>query len=62
MSVVFYILAVIFGLLTLSSLMLGLAGMSKPNAFFERYGNKLMRGRVLFQALTIVALFAAVAA
>jgi len=59
MQTFFIVLAVLFGLLTLASLVAGIAGMAGGGGFNQRYGNKLMRGRILFQVLAIAALFAA---
>lgn len=62
MNTFFLVLAIIFGLLTLASLVAGIAGMTGGGTFNERYGNRLMRGRILFQVLAIACLFGAVAA
>ncbi|MBC8157872.1 MAG: twin transmembrane helix small protein [Alphaproteobacteria bacterium] len=43
-------------LATLAALVLGLFSMARGGAFNERYGNRLMRLRVLIQGLAIVML------
>jgi hypothetical protein len=47
------IFVIIFGFLTVLSLVVGIATMAKGGEFNQKYGNKLMTARVAFQALTI---------
>lgn len=58
MDTVLLIVAAVFGFLTLASLVAGILGMASGGPFNSRYGNLFMRGRLLFQALTLLALFA----
>ena len=53
MSIFFLALGGVFQLVTLATLMVGVVGMGKGGAFNEKYGNKLMQFRVLFQACAI---------
>ena len=53
MATFFMILAGIFALATLATLMVGVFAMGKAGEFNRKYSNKLMRMRVLFQLLTI---------
>jgi len=62
MATFFFILTGIFALLTLGSLMVGVVSMGKAGDFNRKYGNKLMRLRVLFQLVTVVCLVLAVVA
>jgi hypothetical protein len=55
MTVVLSILVAIGLIGTLLSLFTGLFSMGRGGAFNQRYGNKLMRMRVYFHGLTIVA-------
>jgi len=54
MAHIFIILTGIFAVATLATLLTGIFGMAQGGAFNQRYGNKLMRFRVLFQCLTVV--------
>jgi len=47
------ILGGLFALLTLGTLLTGVVGMGKGGAFNDKYGNKLMRYRVIFQGLAV---------
>ena len=58
MSWFFIVIAAACGLLTLASLVAGLFGMATGGPFNQRYANLLMRGRLLFQTLTVLSLFA----
>ena len=49
MSTAFFILGGLFALATLVTLMTGVVGMGKGGAFNDKYGNKLMRMRVILQ-------------
>jgi hypothetical protein len=60
MATFFFILTGIFALLTLASLMVGVVSMGKAGAFNRRYGNKLMRLRVMFQLAAVACLIVAV--
>mgnify|MGYP001555535305 FL=1 len=53
MRMFFWILMGLFMAATLATLLVGVAGMGKGGAFNDRYGNKLMRLRVIFQGLAI---------
>jgi hypothetical protein len=53
MRMFFWILMGIFMAATLATLLVGVAGMGKGGAFNEKYGNKLMRLRVILQGLAI---------
>jgi hypothetical protein len=53
MRMFFWILMGVFALLTLGTLLVGVTAMGKGGAFNEKYGNKLMRLRVIFQGLAI---------
>lgn len=53
MNMFFFILGVLFALATLGSLGVGLIAMAKGGDFNDRYGNKLMRARVMLQAAAI---------
>jgi hypothetical protein len=58
----FMILTAVFAVLTVASLMVGVFSMGKAGAFNRKYGNKLMRMRVMFQLLTIASLILAIVA
>lgn len=51
-------LAGVFALLTLVSLIAGIVGMAGGGVFNSRYGNLFMRGRIVFQAVTLLLLLA----
>ncbi|WP_395016162.1 twin transmembrane helix small protein [Dongia sp.] len=53
MSIFFFALGGLFAIATLGTLLTGVVGMGKGGAFNEKYGNKLMRYRVIFQGLAI---------
>ena len=53
MSIFFFILGGLFALATLATLLTGVVGMGKGGAFNDKYGNKLMRFRVVFQGCAI---------
>jgi hypothetical protein len=53
MRMFFWILMGVFALLTLGTLLVGITAMGKGGAFNDKYGNKLMRLRVIFQGLAI---------
>lgn len=53
MSTFFLVLAIICMLLVLASLVVGITGMAKGGEFNDKWGNKLMRSRVFFQALAV---------
>ena len=54
MSIFFFILGGLFALATLATLLTGVVGMGKGGAFNDKYGNKLMRMRVILQGLAIL--------
>ena len=54
MSIFFFILGGVFALATLATLLTGVVGMGKGGGFNDRFGNKLMRMRVILQGLAIV--------
>jgi len=47
----------LFAIATLVTLLVGVTAMGKGGDFNERYGNKLMRMRVIFQGLAIACFF-----
>jgi hypothetical protein len=49
----FWILMGVFALLTLGTLLVGITSMGRGGDFNEKWGNKLMRMRVIFQGLAI---------
>ncbi|MGH6893774.1 MAG: twin transmembrane helix small protein [Dongiaceae bacterium] len=53
MATMFIILTAIFMAATLIALGIGVFGMGKGGDFNQRYANKLMRLRVMFQGLAI---------
>jgi hypothetical protein len=53
MSIFFFILGGLFALATLATLLTGVVGMGKGGAFNDKYGNKLMRMRVILQGCAI---------
>jgi hypothetical protein len=53
MSFFFMALGGLFALATLATLLVGVTSMGKGGAFNEKYGNKLMRYRVILQGLAI---------
>jgi VIT1/CCC1 family predicted Fe2+/Mn2+ transporter len=53
MSIFFFILGGLFAIATLATLMTGVVGMGKGGAFNDKYGNKLMRMRVILQGCAI---------
>jgi len=53
----FLILTGMFAIATLAIVLTGILGMAQGGAFNKRYGNKLMRMRVLCQGLTIACVF-----
>ena len=53
MSLFFFILGGIFALATLATLLVGVTSMGKGGAFNDKYGNKLMRYRVILQGCAI---------
>ena len=54
MATFFIILTAIFAIATLASLMVGVVSMGKAGEFNRKYGNKLMRLRVIMQGLAIL--------
>jgi hypothetical protein len=53
MSIFFFALGGLFALATLGTLLVGVTSMGKGGAFNDKYGNKLMRFRVIFQGCAI---------
>ena len=53
MSIFFFALGGVFALATLATLLTGVVGMGKGGAFNDKYGNKLMRMRVILQGLAV---------
>jgi hypothetical protein len=53
MRIFFFILMAVFMAATLATLLVGITSMGKGGAFNEKWGNKLMRMRVIFQGLAI---------
>lgn len=62
MSSLFLIIAGVAMLLTLVAIGLGVFSMAKGPAFREQYGNKLMKARVILQAVAIIMLVLAFSA
>ena len=60
MSQVFFILMILAMLAVLGTLAIGLVGMAKGGPFNAKYGNKLMRLRILLQGLALLLFAAAV--
>ena len=56
------ILAIIGLFVTLGILLVGVIGMARGGEFNKKYGNKLMRARVISQFMVLVFLLLAVAA
>lgn len=56
MANTFMILTLIFAMATLAIMLTGVFGMAQGGAFNKRYGNKLMRLRILFQLAAILCL------
>jgi VIT1/CCC1 family predicted Fe2+/Mn2+ transporter len=54
MSIFFFALGGVFALATLATLLTGVVGMGKGGAFNDKFGNKLMRMRVILQGLAIL--------
>ncbi|HEX9446906.1 MAG TPA: twin transmembrane helix small protein [Dongiaceae bacterium] len=61
MSMFFFIIALVCAAATLVILLLGIVGLGTGGTFNQRYSNKLMRSRVIFQGLAIVSLIIAFA-
>jgi hypothetical protein len=59
---IFWILALIGMVATLLVLIVGLAGFFQGGEFNRKYGNKLMRARVMMQFITIIHILLAVLA
>ena len=57
MRLFFFALAVVFMVATVVTLLFGVSSMGRGGAFNEKYGNKLMRLRVILQGLAIACLF-----
>ncbi|HVZ02596.1 MAG TPA: twin transmembrane helix small protein [Dongiaceae bacterium] len=53
MRMFFWILMAVFMAATLATLLVGVVGMGKGGPFNDKYGNKLMRLRVILQGLAI---------
>jgi hypothetical protein len=53
MRMFFLVLGGIFALATLGTLIVGVGALGKGGAFNDKYGNKLMRLRVILQGLAI---------
>jgi hypothetical protein len=53
MSIFFFALGGVFALATLATLLTGVVGRGKGGAFNDKFGNKLMRMRVILQGLAI---------
>lgn len=61
MSNVFSVLMIIAMLLVLGSLVVGIGAMAKGGEFNKKYGNKLMRLRVVLQGVALLLFALAVA-
>jgi hypothetical protein len=53
MSLFFMIIGGLFALATLGTLLVGVTAMGKGGAFNDKYGNKLMRFRIIFQGCAV---------
>jgi hypothetical protein len=53
MSTAFFILMTVAMAAVLGVLMIGVFGMAKGGAFNKKYGNRLMRARVVLQAVAL---------
>ena len=53
MSAIFFILMALAMLAVLCVLLIGVFGMAKGGEFNKKYGNKLMRARVILQAVAL---------
>jgi hypothetical protein len=53
MSTFFMIIGGLFALATLATLLVGVTSMGKGGAFNDKWGNKLMRFRVIFQGCAV---------
>ena len=53
MRMFFFILGMVFAVGTLGTLLVGVTTMGKGGAFNDKYGNKLMRLRVILQGLAL---------
>lgn len=60
MGATFFILMTIAMLAVLGALAIGLFGMAKGGAFNKKYGNYLMRARVVLQAIALALFIVAV--
>ena len=56
MSMFFFILAMILGIAAFGTILVGVTVMGRGGGFNEKYGNKLMRLRVILQGLALAAL------
>lgn len=54
MSTVFLVIAILAAIAVLASLATGVVGMARGGEFNAKYGNKLMRARVILQGIAIV--------
>ncbi|WP_422364936.1 twin transmembrane helix small protein [Pelagibius sp.] len=54
MKTFFFVALLIAMLVTLGVLAVGMIGMAKGGDFNDKYGNKLMRARVISQGVTLV--------
>lgn len=52
----FYLIAVILCLIVLAILMVGIGGFAKGGAFNRNHSNRLMRWRIIAQAIAVVAI------
>jgi hypothetical protein len=53
MRIVFFALGGLFALATLVTLLVGVTALGRGGAFNDKYGNRLMRMRVILQGLAI---------
>jgi len=54
MSTLFLVIAILAAVAVVASLATGLIGMARGGEFNAKYGNKLMRARVILQGVAIV--------
>ena len=56
MQTVFFVLVIVSLVVTVGFLLTGVSGMLRSSDFNQKYGNVLMRGRIISQAVTVLLL------
>ncbi len=56
MQTLFFVLVILSLIVTVGFLLSGVSGMLRSSEFNKKYGNVLMRGRVISQAVTVLLL------